>query len=170
MAQEKSIGENQQSNARLTICDYSFYFAIMVQFISRLNTLNPVLLVPVILIGLVGILLLSRRRFSQEANVIKQELQWLQLNLILLSVFIVTAGTTVFFLNRNLDTFGYPATVDDIQTPAQVLEYLQQYNRAIATNTYALIWFLYAFVLWFLTSLYAFAQVIATGLWRRSIK
>lgn len=142
----------------------------MTQLADFLNVFNPIFILPIVLIKAVVIMLFFRRQMNQEPNLIKRGLHWFKLNLILLSIFIVIAGTISFLLNRTLDSVGYPANVSDLQTTEQILAYLQRYNRAITTNTYALIWFLYAFVIWFLTSLYAFAQVFTETLLRQSSK
>ncbi|MFD2533337.1 hypothetical protein [Gracilimonas halophila] len=54
----------------------------------------------------------------------------------------------------SLQSFGFPETVNDVQTSEQVLSYLQEYNRAIVRTTDVVYWFIFIFVWGFLSSLY----------------
>ncbi|MGD1906583.1 MAG: hypothetical protein ACFB0C_11390 [Leptolyngbyaceae cyanobacterium] len=70
------------------------------------------------------------------------------------------AAFTAYQFTADLNRFSYPDGPTDVQTAEQILDYLQQYHRVTMTNTYALLWFVYAFVVWFLTTLYAFARSV----------
>ncbi|WLD24914.1 hypothetical protein NU10_05910 [Flavobacterium dauae] len=55
-----------------------------------------------------------------------------------------------------LETFGYPETVNDIKTDAQILNLLQTYNKAIVRTTDILKWFLFGFIWFFMTNIYLY--------------
>ena len=59
-----------------------------------------------------------------------------------------------------LSTFGYPQSTEEIQTAKQVLRYLQDYNRALVRLTMVLSWFLFAFIWWFLSTVYALSNAL----------
>lgn len=54
-----------------------------------------------------------------------------------------------------LSTFGLPETINEIQSNDQLLDYLQEYNRAIVRTTEVVYWFIFIFVWGFLSSLYS---------------
>ncbi len=56
----------------------------------------------------------------------------------------------------SLSTFGYPESVEEIQSPKLLLELLQDYNKALVQTVNVLHWFLFIFVVWFLTTLFVF--------------
>lgn len=45
----------------------------------------------------------------------------------------------------SLSTFGYPETIDQIQSNEQILDYLQRYNKAIVRTTEVVYWFIFIF-------------------------
>ena len=55
-----------------------------------------------------------------------------------------------------LETFGYPETTHDIKTQAQILKYLQEYNKVIVRTTDILRWFLFGFIWFFMTNIYLY--------------
>lgn len=55
----------------------------------------------------------------------------------------------------SLSTFGFPETINEIQSNEQLLDYLQEYNKAIVRTTEVIHWFIFIFVWGFLTSLYS---------------
>ena len=59
------------------------------------------------------------------------------------------AAVTAQAITTGFSSFGYPDVPTDVQTAEKILDHLQQYNRAIMTNTYALLWFFCAFAVWF---------------------
>lgn len=56
-----------------------------------------------------------------------------------------------------LETFGFPETVSDIKTDAQILRLFQDYNKAIVRTTEILKWFLFGFIWFFITNIYLYA-------------
>ncbi|HET8865983.1 MAG TPA: hypothetical protein VFM80_09835 [Gracilimonas sp.] len=58
-------------------------------------------------------------------------------------------------LTPSLRTFGFPETINEIQSNEQLLDYLQEYNKAIVRTTEVVHWFIFIFVWGFLTSLYS---------------
>jgi hypothetical protein len=93
-----------------------------------------------------------------------------KLNLILIGAFTGIAWLLSFGLTPSLSTFGYPETIEDIQNPEQILNYLQQYNRALVTNLLVFNWFIVTFSVWFLSSLYGFARTITNALLARPVE
>jgi hypothetical protein len=95
-----------------------------------------------------------------------QSLKRFRISLICLAICLVIAAITIQILMSNLSSLGYSDISENMQAVEQIVDYLQQQNRAIAINTYALLWFFYVFVVWFLTTLYAFSQSIVAALKR----
>ncbi|REL33547.1 hypothetical protein DYD21_09030 [Rhodohalobacter sp. SW132] len=58
-------------------------------------------------------------------------------------------------ITSTLSTFGFPETINEIQSNEQLLDYLQKYNKAIVRTTEIVHWFIFIFVWGFLTSLYS---------------
>ena len=74
------------------------------------------------------------------------------------------AAVITYALTVTLNNSGYPTAPEDVQTAEQILTYLQQYNRAIVTNTHVLLWLFCSLTVWFLTTLYTFAKAIVHAL------
>jgi hypothetical protein len=66
-------------------------------------------------------------------------------------------------ITATLSTSGYPAGIEAVTQPQQLLNTLQEYNRALVRTTEVVYWLLFFFVWWFLTSLYAFSQAVAAA-------
>ena len=69
-----------------------------------------------------------------------------------------------------LTTFGYPDSVEEVETPAKVLAYLQDYNRAIGRTVQVLFWFMLFLVGWIGSAFYGFAKAIAPVLQRLTVE
>ena len=132
----------------------------MTQLAYLIGVLFPFSLLSVVLVTFVGILVVQQRWHDSGSPSLKRSLQHFKVSLILLAICIGIAAVTTQALTSDLNSFGYLDGPADVQTAEQILDYLQQYNRGILTNTYALLWFLYAFAVWFLTTLYAFARAV----------
>lgn len=61
-----------------------------------------------------------------------------------------------------LSSFGYPISVDDIQSAKHLLKYLQDYNSALVRTTMVVHWFIFVFVWWFLTTIYNLSKALTT--------
>ena len=136
----------------------------MTQFLPLISTLFPFLLLSIFFVTLIGILVAQRRWQGRGSPSLKGSLQRFKVSLALLAICLGIAAVTVQTLTIGLNSFGYPDGPADVQTAEQILDYLQQYNRGIMANTYTLLWFFYAFAVWFLTTLYAFAQAVVKAL------
>ncbi len=110
------------------------------------------------------LVLVYRFRSNRGYPSLKHSLQHLKISLTLLGIGIGIAAVIARMLTADLNSFGYPDVPADVQTAEQILDYLQRYNRSIVTNTYALLWFFYAFAVWFLTTLYAFARAVVKAI------
>ncbi|MEM8543421.1 MAG: hypothetical protein AAGF66_05445 [Cyanobacteria bacterium P01_H01_bin.119] len=117
---------------------------------------------------LIGILAVYRHRNVQPNPSLRQSLRQFKVNLILLAVCMTISIAGLYILVAIPNDGGYPNVPEDVQTAEQVLNYLQQYNRTIRTNTYLLLWCFYGFTVSFLTTLYAFAQAVVRALLARS--
>lgn len=129
--------------------------------LSSINTLW--ILAPAFLIITV-ILLINRRRINQDPHIVKRSFRLLKLYLISIGSFTAITWLVVSSFPAILTTFGYPDTVESIQTTEQILDYLQQYNRALTTTMNAFSLFLFAFTVWLLSSIYEFAKTITHAL------
>ena len=144
---------------------------VMSQFISLTNAFFPFLLFlisSILFMTFAGALIFHRRRNDYHGISLRRSLWRFKVNLILLAVCITIAAATLYILTAALNDYGYPNVPEDVQTAEQILNYLQQYNRAIMTNTYALLWFFYALTVWFLTTLYSFAKAMVQALFVQS--
>ena len=137
-------------------------------FTSLMNIFSPYLIYPIFLMTLIGILAVYRHRNVQPNPSLRQSLRQFKVNLILLAVCMTISIAGLYILVAIPNDGGYPNVPEDVQTAEQVLNYLQQYNRTIRTNTYLLLWCFYGFTVSFLTTLYAFAQAVVRALLARS--
>ncbi|MEM9005632.1 MAG: hypothetical protein AAGE59_19175, partial [Cyanobacteria bacterium P01_F01_bin.86] len=128
----------------------------------------PGIFLPFLLMILLMILVIYQQRNNQQAPSLRRSLGNFKINLILLAVCVVIAAAATYGFTAVLNDAAYPNVPEDVQTAEQVLNYLQEYNRAIRTNTYALLWFFYGLTAWFLTTLYAFAQAVVKAILARS--
>ena len=122
-----------------------------------MNVLFLFLIPLIFLIILIATLLAYRFSNKPEVISIRRSLQRFKISLICLAICLGIAAVAIQILMRNLNSLGYSGISEDMQTAEQIIDYLQQQQRAIAINTYALLWFFYVFVVWFLTTLYAFS-------------
>ena len=140
----------------------------MDQLAYLIGVLFPLSLLSVGLVTLVGILVVQQRWHDSGSPSLKRSLQHFKVSLILLAICLGIAAVTTQAITTDLNSFGYPDGPADIQSAEQILDYLQRYNRGIMTNTYTLLWFLYAFTVWFLTTLYAFARAVVKAVLAQS--
>jgi len=107
----------------------------------------------------VGTTLVLRSRYNKEEDLLKRALKLLKLNMIIVGVFCILLW---FLLPMTpvLSTFGYPKSEGDIQTTTLLLNYLQDYNKALVRTTSVLYWFIFVFVWWFITSFFDFSKAI----------
>lgn len=81
--------------------------------------------------------------------------------ILLLKVNTITVGLLSILLwvmlpsTPSLSTFGFPETVNEIQSNEQLLSYLQEYNKAIVRTTRVVYWFIFIFVSGFLVAVYS---------------
>ena len=129
-----------------------------------MSTLFSFLMLLIVLIILIGTF--SAYRFSSERQTIsiEQSLKRFRISLIRLAICLGITAIAIQILMSNLSDLGYSDISEDMQTAEQIIDYLQQQKRAIAINIYALLWFFYVFVVWFLTTPYAFAQAVVKAM------
>ena len=78
----------------------------------------------------------------------------------------MTIGTGIFLVvllfclpvTPVLGTFGFPQTIEDVQSPKRLLDYLQNYDKALVRTTEVLYWFLFVFVWWFLAAVHSMTR------------
>jgi len=81
-------------------------------------------------------------------------------------VMMIMFGAMLFVLwicmpiTATLSSFGYPETVEDIQTPKKMLRLFQEYNHAIVRTTEAVYWLLFLMTFWFLTAMYQLMKIM----------
>ena len=113
---------------------------------------------------LVIVALLLRSRINKDKNPLNRALSLLKLNTIVLASFLLCLWIFVLPRIPTLSSEGYPQTVESLQSPQQLLEYLQIYNRALVRTTIVLFWFIFVFVAWFLSSLYNFSKAVTAAI------
>lgn len=62
----------------------------------------------------------------------------------------------------SLATFGYPDTIEQIQSQERLLSLLQDYNEAIVGTTRTLYFFLFIFIFWCLVAFLNFSNALST--------
>lgn len=117
---------------------------------------------------IVTVLLFLRARINKDPNPLNKAFRLLKLNIIALVAFLAVLWLFVLPQTSILSTFGYPKSVEDIQSPKLLLEYLQAYNRALVRTTSVLYWFIFTFAAWFLSAVYTFAKAITEAMSERN--
>jgi hypothetical protein len=117
---------------------------------------------------IVPIALFFRARINKDPDPLNKAFRLLKLNLIAFAAFLAVLWLFALPQTPVLSTFGYPQSVEDIQSPKLLLEYLQRYNRALVRTTSVLYWFIFTFAAWFLSALYTFAKAVKEAMAERS--
>jgi len=111
------------------------------------------------IIAIVIASLIMRLRVRRQPTELLKSIAVLKFNVLCVGMFLVL----LWFLlpvTAVLASFGYPASVNDIQTPNHLLKYLQDYNKALVRTTTVLYWFIFVFVWWFLTTVYSLSKTL----------
>lgn len=58
-----------------------------------------------------------------------------------------------------LSSFGYPETVEEINSPEKVLKLLQDYNKVMVRTTEVVYWMLFIFIFWLFMSVQQLLQI-----------
>lgn len=109
-----------------------------------------------------------RRRINKDSNPLSKAFRLLRLNMIAATAFLAVMLLFALPQTPTLSTFGYPKSIEDIQTPKQMLYYLQWYNHALVRTTYVLYWFIFTFVVWFLSAIYTFSKAVTEAIAERN--
>jgi hypothetical protein len=114
---------------------------------------------PALIVIVVGSLI-GRTRISRQPSELHKAIAQLRLVTIATGVLLLLLW---FLLPQTpvLSTFGLPQSVEDIQSPRRLLQYLQDYNRALVRTTSVLHWFIFVFVWWFLTAIYSLSKALS---------
>jgi hypothetical protein len=114
------------------------------------------------------VLLLMRRRadgkwpFAPITNPDPIKRAWAELKWSTMS-----AGTILVLLLMELpatpvlSTFGYPANLQAVSQPQQLLSLLQGYDRALVRTTEVVYWLLFIFVWWFLMAIFSLSKAMS---------
>jgi len=133
----------------------------MFQDTDLLNIFGPALIGASILL-----LLMSFLRNKKEASELSKALDHLKITSIVFGALLVLLWLSLPSTPA-LKSFGYPQDITAIKNDSQLLNMLQEYNRAIVRTTEVLQWFLFLFIWWFLTALFgvlrAYKQVSKQG-------
>lgn len=76
---------------------------------------------------------------------------------------IVFGGILLLLLLTLPRTFGFPKNLSTVKDDAEVLALFQAYNKAIVRTTEVLHWFIFSFVVWFLTTLNGVFKALANS-------
>jgi hypothetical protein len=117
------------------------------------------ILVPALIVIVVAALIV-RARISCQPTELHKAIAQLRLVTIATGVLLLLLW---FLLPQTpvLSTFGFPHSVEDIQSPKRLLQYLQDYNRALVRTTSVVHWFIFVFVWWFLTAIYSLSRALS---------
>jgi hypothetical protein len=104
--------------------------------------------------------LIGRTRIRRQPNELHKAIAQLRLVTIATGVLLLLLW---FLLPQTpvLSTFGFPQSVEDIQSPRRLLQYLQDYNKALVRTISVLHWFIFVFVWWFLTAIYSLSKALS---------
>jgi len=111
----------------------------------------------IVVIGVAAIII--RFRVRRQATELHKAIAQLKYGAIATGAFLLV----LWFLlpcTPVLSSFGYPKTVDDIQSAKRLLQYLQDYNQALVRTTMVLYWFIFVFIWWFLTAIYSLSKAL----------
>ncbi|MGH7261934.1 MAG: hypothetical protein ACREI9_14885 [Nitrospiraceae bacterium] len=99
------------------------------------------------------------RRSKQETDSNRKIAHLLKAECLTLGIFCLAM---VFFLPSTpaLSSFGFPKSVEHIQSQKDLLSYLQGYNLALVRTTEVLFWFLLFFTFSFFGALYQIANLL----------
>jgi hypothetical protein len=106
--------------------------------------------------------LIGRTRIRRQPNELHKAIDQLRLvtvatGVLLLLLWFLLPQTPV------LSTFGLPQSEEDIQSPRHLLQYLQDYNKALVRTISVLHWFIFVFVWWFLTAIYSLSKALSNA-------
>src|SRR5262245_5876370 len=112
------------------------------------------------LVLFVGMTIVMRLWYGKAEDPLKNALRLFRFNMIMVGAFCVLLW---FLLPMTpvLSTFGYPKSERDVQATKLLLNYLQDYNKALVRTTSVLYWFIFVFVWWFIASLFDFTRVVS---------
>jgi hypothetical protein len=117
---------------------------------------------------IVTIMLVCRSRINKDPDPLNKAFRSFKLILLAFAAFLVVLWLFVLPNIAVLSAFGYPKSVEDIQTLKLLLDYLQRYNRALVRTATVLYWFMFTFGIWFLSALYIFAKAVKEAMAERN--
>jgi hypothetical protein len=121
--------------------------------------LQDISLVWVMIPFIIGAVIYSKIGKHRTGDPLRDKLKDMQVMLIMFGVILVVLWFSLPF-TASLSTFGYPETVEDINSQKKVLHLFQKYNKAITRTTDALYWLLFTFTFWFVASMYQFMKIL----------
>jgi len=83
-----------------------------------------------------------------------------------LEIMLIGFGITIFIAvlalpsTPSLSTFGYPETLEDINSQKKMLRLFQEYNKAIVRTTDVVHWMLFIAAIWFTGTLYQLIKIM----------
>lgn len=123
-------------------------------------SLNYMLLSAMLLVGVIAIFAITRIR--REKQPLKRAGKGLMFSIIALGIFLMVLWLALPDTST-LSTFGYPKTVEDIESAKATLRYLQDYNSALVRTISVLRYSLLICLTWFLTALFLFASSLVNS-------
>lgn len=108
---------------------------------------------PAILLASLVLLIMAYFRSRKKDTAINKAIDHFKITTIVFGILIVILLLSLPS-TPSLKTFGYPATIEEINGDKKILRLLQTYNKAIARTTEVLHWFLFLFTWWFLSTLF----------------
>jgi hypothetical protein len=111
----------------------------------------------IVVIGILAVFV--RLRIRREPTELHKAIAFLKFSTLITGGFLLL----LWFLlpcTPVLSSFGYPKTVADVQSATKLLAYLQDYDKAIVRTTMILYWFIFVFIWWFLSSVFALSKAL----------
>ncbi len=110
----------------------------------------------------------SRIRRSRTGDKLRDNLHALQVMATMLMIAFMVLWLLMPYMS-SFSTFGYPETVEDVNTPEKLLKLMQKYNHVITRTTEVVHWTLFLLAFWFMATLIGVANVAKQRLDEKNI-
>jgi len=125
--------------------------------VDLLFILGPALLVIFLMLVILNARLKSKKLSDLDIALIRLKYSAIAFGALLLLLLFSLPSTP------SLSTFGYPEITEQINSDTKILNYLQDYNRAIVRTTQVVHWAIFLFIFFFITAILSVAKNLQTN-------
>ena len=120
--------------------------------------LNDISLTWIVLPFFIGGILYPRVVKHKTGNVVRDQVKNLQIMITMTGVIMVVLWLSLPS-TPSLSTFGYPDSIENINSQEKLLNLLQDYNRALVRTTEVVHWLIFIGMFWILMSVWQLLKV-----------